>query len=76
MSRRATPPARRPAAKQLEIPAERPVASGELVDIRDLDDYRRKHGLRKVRNWWPATSRYPLAEVEDDPDKGKDNEKP
>lgn len=63
-------------AKPLNIPAERPVATGELVDIRDLEDYRRKHGLRRVRNWWPPTSRYPLAVVEDDPEMGKDKKKP
>lgn len=33
--------------------AQRPVASGETVDIRDLPEYRRKHGLRIVSASWP-----------------------
>jgi hypothetical protein len=61
------------AAKPLDIPDERPVASGELVDIRDLPEYRRRHGLRVVRAEWRPAERYPRLIVEDiDPQKGKE----
>ena len=60
------------ASEQAVDAVERPVATGELIDIRDLADYLRKHGLRRVRNEWPPASRYPLAVVEDDPERSKE----
>jgi hypothetical protein len=80
--KRAPAPVKRPAGAPFEIPAPRPVASGELVNIRDIPDYRRKHGLRIVGAEWPhvrdasgcwhAVEPYPRLIVEDDPQKGKE----
>lgn len=60
-----------PAKKPLDIPLKRPVASGELVDIRDVPDIRRRHNLRIVKAEWRPTERYPRLIVELDPEKGK-----
>lgn len=50
--------------KPLDIPLERPVASGELVDIRDLPEYRDRNRLRVVGAEWRPTERYPRLFVE------------
>jgi hypothetical protein len=44
---------RRWTATKVIAPPERQPATGELVNIRDLPEYRREHGLRIVRAEWP-----------------------
>lgn len=63
-------------AKKLEIPAQRPVASGELVAIKDLPEYKRKHGLRTVGGAWLPTEKYPRLYVEfiEKPETGEESQ--
>lgn len=51
-------------SKPLAIPAERPVATGELVAVTDTPAYRKKHGLRIVRGEWRPTDHWPRLVVE------------
>ena len=39
-------------------------ATGEVVGILEWPECARRHGLRVIRGYWPASSAYPIVEVE------------
>lgn len=61
MTRRAV---RARSSAPLEIPAQRPVATGEIVAIADWPEYKARHGLRIVGGGWKPTEMYPHIVVE------------